>query len=348
MSNNIQVPEKFYIYLNAGYIEILKEDARRFEVLKSDNTVNLNTFVNKLIYGYYEQYTNVQSKQKQEILNILETLNISEEEKKCVYAALLQKMSISKRAPLIANKNERLIIRPNKEYLLIYSKILSQKSIPESMSDCFEDIIASYCNLPMSEREKVIFKDTYDKLVNLLEANYKTRITLYTIGSVNSFHEVIPYQMVVNKEEMFNYLLCAKIDSSTGEQSPIAFHLYKLKNINSVTGDTTIDVAIKNHLDEMIKFGPQYIIYENVESCVRLTDKGVISFNQIHFGRPIRDEKKDEYKEDGYYYYFVCSKYQLFTYFRRFGCEAEILYPEDLRNEMKDFFNNASAAYMKG
>ncbi len=66
----------------------------------------------------------------------------------------------------------------------------------------------------------------------------------------------------------------------------------------------------------MKEFAPQYVITDNEQICVRLTDRGEMNFNRIYHGRP--KPCKIEDKEDGHYYFFRCSKKQVIQYFRRF------------------------------
>lgn len=60
-------------------------------------------------------------------------------------------------------------------------------------------------------------------------------------------------------------------------------------------------------------------------SIVRLTNKGIKLFNEIYLNRPhpIKIEKNE--------YFFDCSYTQLEVYFFKFGYEALIVKPYDLR-----------------
>ncbi len=82
-------------------------------------------------------------------------------------------------------------------------------------------------------------------------------------------------------------------------------------------------------------------------SCVRLSEFGQQLFKMIYFGRPavIRREKE---KDGNMLYYFHSSVYQLFRYFVRFNAtEAEVLYPEHLRERLRRFYESALTVYTK-
>lgn len=109
---------------------------------------------------------------------------------------------------------------------------------------------------------------------------------------------------------------------------------------------SSIDDSVVCNLDRMLQYGPQYMINDGEESCVRLTESGVRNFSRIYYGRPMVERVED--KEDGHYYYFNCSKDQIFFYFRRFGYEdAEIISPEPLRKKMIDFHSMALKMYQE-
>lgn len=310
---------KIYVYLLPQYISKLMDDARNFEILKKGNKVNMNQFFCMLIEGYYEQFSNIDKHLKN--TRHFDSYGIKE-------------------------KRKRIMIRPTKENKPLFDKIITLNSSSAGVSQYFAHMLMSYCDLSMSKREQIIFHENYSTLRRVSNPANRIRITFKTKYS-NCVHEAIPYKMVVSKEEMFNYLLCAEINQDS-EQIEMPFRLNRLLTINCVPGDNSINEDVERHLIKMEKYAPQYRIEDDVETCVRLTDEGVLAYERIYFGRPDRLPNRDEEKLDGHYYYFDCSTNQLFLYFRRFGCEAEIVYPENLRNRMKDFHSRAYAVYEKG
>lgn len=52
--------------------------------------------------------------------------------------------------------------------------------------------------------------------------------------------------------------------------------------------------------------------------------------------------------EDGHYFFFKCSKDQIYFYFRRYEAgAAEIIYPESLRKRMIEFHERTLNAYIE-
>lgn len=317
--------KKYFIYIHPEYASKLEADARYFEILKKDknnkitNQINMNKFLNMLVKGYYERFSNV--------------------DKYLFDANRFGKAKNTK------GNSKQIIIRPSKDNRSLFEQIERSHSQSNGISGYFSLLLMSYCELAMYKREQIIFCDIYEKLKKV--SNHKTRSRIkFGIKNSNVIHEVIPYEIAVSKEEMYNYLISAEIVN--GKQVETPFRLTHIVSVNSVPGDTVIDSDVERHLMNMDKYGPQYSIEEDVKTCVRLTDQGVDAYSKIYFGRPERIPNTDDPRDDGTYYYFDCSTNQIFLYFRRFGCEAEIIYPEELRNRMKEFHANALAIYKKG
>lgn len=312
MYNKQDELDKIYIYLQPEYASKLEDDARYFEILKKDNKVNMNHFLNLLVKNFYEQFSITDSRFEE----------IAE----------------------VEGKRKQVIIRPTKDNLSLFNKIVDLHSKPKGISWYFSRLLMSYCELAMYKREQIIFKEKYKAIKRAANPETRTRLTFVTKDN-SKLHEVIPYKIAINKEEMFNYLLCAELVN--GKQVETPFRLTHILSVDASLGDTIINEDVERHLKKMDLYAPQYQIKEDVETCVRLTEQGVIQYKRIYFGRPARIPDRDENREDGTYYYFDCSTNQLFLYFRRFGCNAEIIYPEELRNRIKEFHHKAASLYEK-
>ena len=157
---------------------------------------------------------------------------------------------------------------------------------------------------------------------------------------------MIPYRVVTGTEEMFNYLLCAELNETTGNQEAKTYRLNRIDKLNYGRSMASIDNTVRTHLDMMVQYGPQYMINDEEETCVRLTASGQRYFSRIYYGRPVLDRVEE--REDGHYYYFKGSKDQVFFYFRRFGYDdAEIITPESLRTKMIEFHSRACEMYKR-
>ena len=337
--------EKINIYVPENIGVMLENDAVMFEVYKRDGrTVNRNRFLGMLITGYYGDYITEIRNAYDTIVSSIETAKLSAREKEQIAESIL-KNYVLPIVPSRKGKNPtRLSLKPTKDTETLIQQIMIDLGEDDYISQYFCKMLMSYCEKPFSKREQIIFKDKYEML--LMACSAKRSLTFKTIWNDKIIHEVIPYKIITGPEEMFNYLLCAETNPFSGEQEAKTYRLNRIDKINYGRSMESISGTVKHHLDMMMKYGPQYMINDDTESCVRLTDSGVRNFSRIYYGRPVLD-RVDE-KEDGHYYYFKGSKDQVFFYFRRFGYEdAEIVSPEPLRQRMIEFHSKAYAMYQK-
>lgn len=337
--------EKINIYVPEETGNLLENDAIMFEIYKKDGrTVNKNKFLGAIITGYYNDYVMESKTAYDSIISALSTSNLSEKEKIEITNSILKTVVLPE-VPSRKGKNPtKLSLKPTKDTEALVEQILEDLGAEDFISQYFCRMFMSYCEKSFSKREQIVFKDNYDTLLMACKTNKS--ILFKTIWNEKNIHEVIPYAVVTGKEEMFNYLLCAEINKTTGEQDAKAYRLNRISKINYSRSLGNIDSNIKNYLDKMLLYGPQYMINDDEESCVRLTDSGQRNFSRIYYGRPAVDRVEE--KEDGHYYYFKGSKDQIFFYFRRFGYnDVEIISPESLRQKMIEFHTKACEMYIE-
>ncbi len=335
--------EKINIYVPDHIGTLLDNDASMFEILKRDrHTINRNRFLSMLILGYYNAYATECQASYDSIVSELIDYGIDSEKSYEIGESLLKKVVLPE-VPSRKGKNPtKLSLKPTKDTEGLIIKILNELGSSDFISQYFCRMFMSYCGKPFSDREQVIFRENYELLKDACEHNRP--VTFSTIWNPQVIHTVIPYQLAVGQEEMFNYLLCAENNIQTGKQEARSFRLNRISKINYSRASNQIGEDVLAYLERMLRYGPQYMINDDEESCVRLTVSGRRNFSRIYYGRPLVD--RIEEKEDGAYYYFKGSKDQVFFYFRRFGYDdAEIISPEHLRKKMSDFHMKAYENY---
>lgn len=338
--------EKINIYVPEGIGLILENDASMFEVFKKDGiTINKNRFLGMLITGYYDDYVTEARTAYDAILSAIDTEKLSVKEKEQIADRILRNAILPKVPSRKGKHPAKLSLKPTKDTEVLIDLIMRRLGEKDFISQYFCRMFMSYCAKPFSKRERIIFKDSYETLQMACEV--RKSITFRTIWNTKDVHEVIPYKMVTGSEELFNYLLCAEINSDTGEQEAKTYRLNRIDRINYGRKMSSIDKSVRRYLDMMAQNGPQYMINGCEETCVKLSPYGVKSYNRIYYGRPQYD--RIEIKEDQTYYYFKCSSDQLFLYFKRFeGGSAEVIYPKTLRDRMKQFYEESLEVYEEG
>ena len=330
---NIRVPKKIGTQLD--------NDAKLFEILKKDGrTINRNAFLSMLLLGYYNTYSLERQEKSNVILELLKS-DLPKEKCKEICEILLKKVVLPV-VPSRKGKNPvRLSLKPTKNTESLITSISNEIGVEDSFSQYFCRMLMSYCQKPLPERERIIFKNNYEILSNACKR--QRPIMFSTIWNKNAVHIVIPYRLDIGKEELFNYLLCAETNPNTGKQEAKSYRLNRITGINYANIDNRIDNTILYYLDEMSRLGAPYSINDSEISRVQLTEKGLASLKRIYYGRP--QDITIRKTENGYDCDIKGSKDQVFQYFRRFGEDAEIISPKELRNRLVEFHQKATEKY---
>ena len=338
----MSILEKINIYVPRDIGNKLRNDALMFEVLKADGqSINMNRFLSMLIVGYYDDYISECHDAVDATIEILEMNGVSKKTSAQIADKVLEELVLPKIPARKGKSPMRLSLKPTNETEGLIISIMDSLGSNDYTSQYFCRMLMKYCEKPFSSRERILFSEKYKKLIE--SCKNQRVISFSTIWNKQKLHTVIPYCMTVGEEEMFNYLLCCEIDEQ-GNQRAQAYRLNRIDKINYSGKPILIDSNIEKYLEMMLKYGPQYAINDDEETCVKLSEYGRKSFNRIYYGRP----KYERIEKDGdyYNYYFKGSKDQIFFYFRRFGCnEAEIISPLSLRERMKQFHIKSLETY---
>ncbi len=326
--------EKYKIYLSDDTRSRLINDAELFEFTKKDESVNLNAFLKTLIVNYFDRYRhdseNLLSNIKQDLISIT---SISDPD-----AALLADKIIStyiKADRLQSSKNSALTLTVSGSSYEILKIIENNMLKDTSLSQYLKDMFHSYLSIPRSERETIIFQDTYEDISRALKEHRILSFTNTTSGEEKAFR-VEPYIIAPSKEEQCNYLLCKDIASGI----PRTFRISRLRSV-FVTPDTfSIDPDMQKELQEKAIRSPHSVSL-TVQAVVRLNKYGVKKFKVITKNRPIVS------KIEGDLYYFDWPELQLEEYFKRFGRDAIVIKPASLKEKIKKFYYYGLREYSK-
>ena len=341
--------DKINVFVPTEIADILERDAHTFEIYKADgSSINMNRFLSQLLTGYYDVYTTTYKQLCEQISSVLKSTGLQDAVQLASTADLLIKKVLFPEIPKRQGKlSRRISLKPTASTLPILINI--EKNLNgDTMSRYLCKLFTSYTLKPLNERERIVFKDTYEFLLKACKSQHP--FSFVQIWNKEVIHEVLPYCIDVSKEELHNYLLCQELipDRNNPGKGHYEARTYRMNRISQEQFSAHAIPAednVRRHLDMMKYYGPQYPINDDDECCVRLTEEGIHLFNRIYFGRPIVDHA--EKNSDGTYcYYFKGSKFQLYTYFRRFDKDhAVVLYPESLRMQMIEAYQAALDAY---
>ena len=329
--------EKRKITVPESTKSVLERDARQFELFKKDSrTININRLLNLIVENYYNCYNDMLDKKMTLILEQMKEYHLNDHQAEELARAIISNVFLPQISKNKGKKKPFLSFKPTNATETIVKLIHSSAGGSESISSYYCKMLMSYCAMPIYEREKIVFKKNHDIITEAIVN--KRGISFSTIWN-EALHTVVPYALQVGKDEMFNYLICAELNGNNEIIETRSYRLNRIKDPKKGSRFAVIDDRTKERLERMKLYGAQYAINDDETTGVRLTIKGQKLYNRIYFGRPQIE------RIDNDIYYFNCSKTQLEYYFRRFGKEAMILYPESLKQDIAEFYKDAYEAY---
>lgn len=213
------------------------------------------------------------------------------------------------------------------------------KTVAKYLSRLFE----SYSKLPSSERERILFADTYNMIELVIGSKSKG---LKTVIYENTWLHVKPYKILYDVNTGYNYLVgYSSADQENDSYKIATFRMNRLRNLQEDNSVEPIGYKEKNMLDERLKeVSPAYISTNAKEITVRLNREGQYKINVIVRNRPkIKQIKELENGQAEYTVY--CTEFQAKNYFFQFGADAVVVEPKSLNELMKNEFQKAADKY---
>ena len=325
--------EKYKIYLPEETKQRLMNDAELFEFVKKDGSVNLNAFLKELLVNYFDQYRNTKARLLETIRSDLaEYSSISAKDINSIANQIIN--TYIQASEHKTSRNAAVTFTVSGRSYEIMLSIEKNMLVDISLSQYMNDLFRSYLSISRSDREAIVFRDSFTELNDAIKSN---RIITFSSTAVPELLFTIrPYMIAASKEEQCNYLLCA--DDRSG--LPRTFRISRIHALYTTSKTFKRDEKLLNDLREVAARSPHSASL-SVEAEVRLTDRGIQKFQVITKNRPAVERK------DGNTYYFNWPQRQLEEYFKRFGEDALIVSPESSREFMRIFFSKAKKAYSK-
>lgn len=338
MKKKIENTNPIKITIPSDLYNLLKQDAENFEVFKNGNAqFVINHILSLIIAGYYEQYQEMISGQYKRMQALLSSYVGNSQKLNEIINTLIEDKAANESPEFVRGKTKAISFRPTSETDDIIPLIdRSMQETQETQAGYYRRMLSSYSKLPMYERERVL---NYKSVSILEKACDDEQEVVFSIRNKHgSIHRVIPYKIVHGLNERQNYLLCQEYDSYREQQIATSYRLCRIVNPRTAFHYEKIQKSVKEFLEKMEKYGPQYSINEDIETCVELNESGQASFRSIFNERPIYTHVDVPDESGTAKYYFRCSQNQLYLYFRRFNPgEARIIEPKMLQEKLLEF-----------
>lgn len=303
--------------------------------------IGFSTIINKIIINYmHEAKCSVFEHKKAYLDEIQKILKIDNEKKEEEYLNCY--LNISSNIFFDTSKYKKMTITLNKELIRQLLDSKNSAYYQNSRKKYLEAIINEYVSLPYYKREIIYFKEKYEKINSAIENRY-----IIEIEVKNKKYKICPYSIETDKSTNYNYLICSEADNS----DLISFRFQNIRIVSENEGVFPKRSAetINIHKKIIEQYGAPYVEGNGDPIIkIRLSKQGFENYKSWNSQRPLTATKDPMPESDGSVILtFECSKRQIRNYFFKFGKEAVILEPADLKETFKSDYKEALAEYEK-
>lgn len=231
----------------------------------------------------------------------------------------------------------------NSEYLSAEYSECKEDLFYNTRSQYIKSVIEEYTRLPYIERELVYFQESID----LIQSAIDMKRQLHVETDTGNAYSVYPYQILCDSLSTTNYLTgySQPYDSLEKKKHPCSF---KISALNRIRVERSKSAFLKNvekqFLEQIIKtHGVQFMVENTVEEVkVKLTNIGVYKYQRLTHLRPLLIDKQEDDV-----FVFKCTSAQAEFYFFKFGADAEIISPIELRDKFRSMYQSALTTYQQ-
>lgn len=214
----------------------------------------------------------------------------------------------------------------------------SRTRIFEKPSVYLKILFIEYSKLPSSEREKIYFHPFVKIIEDAISSGKNLSIT-----TCSQRFDAVPYKLVSDTALSHLYVVGVSSCSPANDDSTYkdaSFRVSRIQDVSLSGIKKVLSKSDKKRLEENIRCNHlQFLIGKKYNIKIRLTKEGLSKYQTQSYLRPTFLSKKDNVYE------FCISREQLNAYFFKFGKDAEILEPEELRNYFLLKYKDALQAY---
>ena len=208
-------------------------------------------------------------------------------------------------------------------------------------------IVEEYCRLPLFCREEIYFREFIETIETAIASARMLRVEMFSPLTGGETWDVRPFGIQPNASHLYHYLVGKSVEAGglRKNEKIASIRLCRIRKLTILSKKTSrsgmLSAAEKKEIRQKISNNTvAFLIGEEEEIVVRLSKIGEKMYKNTLFLRPII-QKIDE----SGCYHFQCTRMQARQYFIRFGAEAEIISPPDLRKEFADMYKKASGVY---
>ncbi len=208
-------------------------------------------------------------------------------------------------------------------------------------------VIEEYARKTQYEREEILLRDRIEELQACIDTHQLVVIMLN--GTNRSRHEVRPYSICSDHGRNYHYLVGMTRIAGTAFPEHIAS--YRISRINSLKRSHArsgkIAAAQVQEIEKKLRTdGVQFLLQDSENIIVRLTEQGKRMYESQAHLRPIFTDRKRG-PDGSWLYSFDCTQIQAEFYFFKFGADAMIEQPLQLKERFLQKYRDAVKTYQE-
>lgn len=236
---------------------------------------------------------------------------------------------------------KRLRLNKDVEKMLLASKDSSYYN--DNLGKYIKAVVEEYIRLPFVERERIYHKEILQIVEDTIETS---RMISVSLGSQKFI--MMPYRVMTDKSNMYHYITGYHYREDDQDSFPdnLSITSYRLSNIKEIrvlrTRKYKLNSRQKEQIESEIKNKEVRFLCETEKTFkVYLTDNGLKNYHYQIYQRP----SHHSIDTDGHILEFRCTERQITNYFFKFGQDAIVLEPADLRMRILESYRKAYESY---
>lgn len=339
------------ITLSPRAVRVILNDCVLFHCLSRDGiTPSYHKFINKIFCNYFDRADasiHMRLREKEEALEKLREPLSSEEIQKFSEKILLkekERLTAKVNRLLSAECLENKVISLNNPTMQILETSAEDTFYQNRTSRYLRAVLEEYASADSLTRKKIYYRGILDEIKGYIEAQEVVEIRYH--DSDNSFR-LKPAFVRADKYENHLYLagcLYAKQGSSP-DGKIISCRIDRIRSMHRVCKSPVSPDTLATLENCSDRFGVQYLASKSSHIRIRLSEHGIDLYKRLSFQRPMYSGIEGDAKD---VYVFDIPEYQAIVYFFKFGADAEVLEPVELRERFGQMYREAAGVYGGG
>ena len=325
--------DKIKVNISAFAYYTLMHDMFRFNFFKPNGEVNQNDFLNSVIINSYK--TKLDERNELTVLLEKEAIltDISTKNKEKMINASIKVLETYHTDETHFLNNSYFMIYPTKRTQAFFDELYENEIKNRmSVSAYIRSLINKYVHLPQFLREILVNRDAFRKLKDACDNN---NIIYFKV--TDKEFKLVPYNLVINNEETFSYLI--GLDLNSKKLNPISIKLSKIYDIVVSKEKFTYTKEQLRDIQKIINHGVEFASGEIITINIKITDAAKRMLLYKSHNRPKLKMIDDDTLE------VSCTLNNFLNYFIQFGKEIKILDNDDVKNRMHKFYLEALKSY---